>query len=181
MFYDLIIIGRLVSQSSEWNVLSLLAAPPCVKDKLADIVKRTIQTEPAEAAQFSVCSQELGWHSHAVLLSQSRWVGACVCACMHVSCVCFHKKPRGHGTDCAGGDLHQPCACQRKLTAELALASIFLIFDQAREALHPALFFTQRKLSPHIQRSRHKPSKTNRFYTVISTHQKNCSHPSEAP
>lgn len=88
MFYNLIRIGRLISELLEWNVLSLLAAPPCVKDKLADIVERTIQTEPAEAAQFSVCSQELGWHSHAVLLSQSRWVGACVCAlaCMyHVS------------------------------------------------------------------------------------------------
>lgn len=71
MFYNLIRIGRLISELLEWNVLSLLAAPPCVKDKLADIVERTIQTEPAEAAQLSVCSQELGWHSHAVLLSQS--------------------------------------------------------------------------------------------------------------
>lgn len=84
MFYDFGITGRLKTPPSGM-CLFLAAAPPCFKGKLADIVERTIQTEPSEAAQFNACSQELGWDSRAALLFQSKWVGACACTCMHVS------------------------------------------------------------------------------------------------
>lgn len=49
MFYDLVITGRLTTPLSGM-CLFLAAAPPCFKGKLADIVERTIQTEPSEAA-----------------------------------------------------------------------------------------------------------------------------------
>lgn len=89
-----------------WFFFLLSAASRCVRDKLADIVERTIQTEPAEAAQVNACPRELGWHSRAVLLSRPKWAGAMrvpLFACVHVTghvCV-FTKKARGgHGTDC---------------------------------------------------------------------------------
>ncbi|AWP21881.1 putative gap junction alpha-8 protein-like [Scophthalmus maximus] len=65
-----------------------LQASRCVRDKLADIVERTIQTEPAEAAQVNACPRELGWHSRAVLLSRPKWAGAMrvpLFACVHVT------------------------------------------------------------------------------------------------
>lgn len=103
MWYRLT-IGRL-SLCPQSGMFLFRAASPCVKDKLADIVERTIQTEPAEAAQFNACSPELGWHFRAVLLSQSRWAGACPCALAGAltwpfMSVFSHRKPGGHRTDC---------------------------------------------------------------------------------
>lgn len=116
------------------------------------IVERTIQTEPAEAAQFTACSPELGWHPRAVSLSQCRWVGACVWSPCDCCRVCFHKKARGSRNRLHGADPYLHLCCQPKPAAE-----------QRSSLLHPssfkrpALFFPQSKLSPPVHWSRYKP------------------------
>lgn len=78
---------------------------------------------------------------------------ACMCQRDFFSCVYFHKKPGGHGTDCMGSTHISPLPANqsRQRSRGAPFASIFLIADQAGEALHPALFFPQSKLSPPVQ------------------------------
>ncbi len=102
MFYELKILGRLrlISDSAEWNVFSLSAAPPCVKDKLADIVERT------NRACRSCPVQCLFWRTWLVpiqpcYLTPGGWVH--VCALFYV---CVFTKSQGVTEQIARGATH---------------------------------------------------------------------------
>lgn len=140
MFYNLIII--IICPQS--GMCFYCGQPLPAEDKLADTFERTIQTEPAEAAQFNACSQKVGWHILTLLLSQC--VGASVCALVHAStrmfmCV-FSQKARG-----SRNRLHRATHIGRLLPTKavsgtaLSVTFIFLIADQTEETQRPVIFF----------------------------------------
>lgn len=157
MFYDLMIIGRLFL-STQSGMCFYYGQPLPVSRINWQILLSEQSKKPTEAAQFKACSKELGWHSCAALLSQSRWGGGSH-ACVHVIVnVCFHKA-RGSGNRLHGATHIGPLLPTKASsgTAELPIASIFLIADEVGEVQSPSLFFPQSKLSLPVQWSKYKP------------------------
>lgn len=90
--------------------------------------------------------------SHTVLLSQSRWVGACVCP-FFFSCVCFHKKSQGVTEQIARGrPTSAPLCLPTKAgggTAELPLASIFP-YRRPSGRSPPPCFYSFHRINYHL-------------------------------
>lgn len=86
--------------------------------------------------------------------SPSGWVHvralACMCQCDFFH-VCIFPKSQGVMEQIAWGRPTSALCLPTKAGGGAPFASIFLIADQAGEALHPALFFPQSKLSPPVQ------------------------------
>ena len=103
---------KTVPQSSEWNVFLLWPASPCVKDKLADIVERTIQIACWSCPVQSLFTRT--WLAFLCSLVISVQVGGCVVwACVHVSIwllTCMFSQSQGVMEQIAQGDPYQPAA-----------------------------------------------------------------------
>lgn len=131
MFYDLMIIGRLFL-SPQSGMCFYFNRPLPVSRINWQILLSEQSKQPAEAAQFKACSEELGWHSCAALLSQSRWVGAWVWARMHVSMwllMCVFSQSQGVMEQIAWGDPDRPSAANQSQQRNSGAPCIHLPFS----------------------------------------------------